>query len=67
MTAIVHKTLFTLSKHTSQINKLRICLQSFGLTLIKITGGLRLVRILGPGKNRTSEIRTSGYYIANFH
>ena len=31
------------------------------------TGGPRLVRILGPGKNRTSEIRTSGYYIANFH
>ena len=21
----------------------------------------------GPGKSRTSEIRTSGYYIANFH
>ena len=31
------------------------------------TGGPRLVRILGPGKNRTSEIRTSGYYIAYFH
>ena len=31
------------------------------------TGGPRLVRILGPGKNRTCEIRTSGYYIANFH
>ena len=31
------------------------------------TGGPRLVRILGHGKNRTSEIRTSGYYIANFH
>ena len=25
------------------------------------TGGPRLVRILGPGKNRTSEIRTSRY------
>ena len=32
-----------------------------------ITGGPRLVRILGPGKNRTSEIRTSRYYIVNFH
>ena len=31
------------------------------------TGGPRIVRILGPGKNRTSEIRTSEYYIANFH
>ena len=29
------------------------------------TGGPRLVRIFGPGKNCTSEIRTSGYYIAN--
>ena len=31
------------------------------------TGGPRLVQILGPGKNRASEICTSGYYIANFH
>ena len=31
------------------------------------TGGPRLVRILGLGKNRTSEISTSGYYIANFY
>ena len=31
------------------------------------TGGPRIVRILGPGKNRTSEIRTSRYYIVNFH
>ena len=31
--------------------------------MLMITGGPRLVRILGPGKNRTSEIRTSGYYI----
>ena len=30
------------------------------------TGDPRLVQILGPGKNRTSEIRTSEYYIANF-
>ena len=35
--------------------------------LLSSKGGPRLVRILGPGKNRTSEIRTSGYYIANFH
>ena len=33
----------------------------------KNTVGPRLVQILGPGKNRTSEIRTSEYYIANFH
>ena len=26
-----------------------------------VTGGPHLVRILGPGKNRTSEIRTSRY------
>ena len=31
------------------------------------TGGPHLVRILGPGKNRTSEIRTTRYYIVNFH
>ena len=37
-----------------------------GLELWWITGGPRLVGILGPGKNRTSEIRTSEYYIANF-
>ena len=35
--------------------------------VITSTGGPRLVRILGPGKNHTSEIRTSRYYIVNFH
>ena len=34
---------------------------------LSYTGGPRLVQILGPGKNRASEICTSGYYIANFH
>ena len=37
------------------------------LTDFRNTGGPRLVRILGPGKNRTSEIRTSRYYVVNFH
>ena len=43
-----------------------ICTYLWAMTFFLNTGGPRLVRILGPGQNRTSEIRTSGYYIANF-
>ena len=35
--------------------------KSLNLLIKNNTGGPRLVQILGPGKNRTSEIRTSRY------
>ena len=64
-TALVsYMRLFIYSRRVLPATRLSLVTLKF---LIHITGGPRLVRILGPGKNRTSEIRTSRYYIVNFH